>query len=296
MHNDNWDDLRFFLALCREGSATGAGRSLGVNHTTVARRIRALEENLGTRLFDHSRNGYEMTQAAEDMYEHARRMEEITQAIDRDVFGQDAELKGPLKLTVAHDVAERLVIPRLCEFRDAYPCIDLDILTTTGLVDLAAREADIALRLTAKPPDYLIGREVLPMRHGVYGSPNYLKALDGQAKVILFRGSEEPPEWVRQHFPDAEIAMRVDDVSTMSLAVASGMGLARMPCYVGDTESSIRRLDLKLTPSTWGIWILSHVDLRSTARVRVAREFLIDVIEKQRDLVLGEQSRYFEAN
>ena len=296
MHNENWDDLRFFLSLCREGSATGAGRSLGVNHTTVARRIRTLEDNLGTRLFDPSRDGYEMTQAAENMYEHAQRMEEITQAIDRDIFGQDAELKGPLKLTVAHDVAERLVIPWLREFRDTYPCIDLDILTTTGLVDLAAREADIALRLTAKPPDYLIGREVLPIRHGIYGSPDYLTDRDGQAKVILFRGSEEQPEWVQQHYPDAEITMRVDDVGTMALAVANKMGLARMPCYVGDTEPSIRRLDLKLTPSTWGIWILSHVDLRSTARVRVAREFLIDVIEKQRDLILGEHSKYFEAS
>ncbi len=294
MHNQNWDDLRFFLALCREGSATGAGRALEVNHTTVARRIRALEDNLGTRLFDHSRNGYEMTQAAEDMYDHARRMEEITQAIDRDVFGQDTELKGPLKITLSHDVAERLLVPRLREFHDAYPCIDLDILTTTGLVDLAARQADIALRLTAKPPDYLIGREVLPMRHGVYGSPSYLKALDGPAKVILFRGNEEHPEWVRQHYPNAGVTMRVDDVGTMSAAVANGMGLARMPCYVGDAEPSIRRLDLKLTASTWGIWILSHVDLRSTARVRVAREFLIDVIEKQRALVLGDQSKYYE--
>jgi DNA-binding transcriptional LysR family regulator len=292
----NWDDMRFFLALCREGSVTGAGRSLGVNHTTVARRINTLEENLGTRLFDYSRDGYEMTQAAENMYEHARRMEEITQAVDRDIFGQDAELKGPLKLTVAHDVAERLVIPRLREFRDAYPCIDLDILTTTGLVDLAAREADIALRLTAKPPDYLIGREVLPIRHGVYGSPDYLKNLSAQAKVILFRGDPDQPEWVQQHFPDAEIAMRVDDVGTMALAVANDLGLARMPCYIGDTEPSIRRLNLELIPSNWGIWILSHVDLRSTARVRVAREFLIDAIEKQRALVLGEQSRYVETD
>ncbi len=296
MHNMNWDDMRFFLALCREGSLTGAGRSLGVNHTTVARRISALEDDLGTRLFDHYRDGYDMTQAAENMYEHARRMEEITQAIDRDLFGQDAELKGPLKLTVAHDVAERLVIPWLPEFRDTYPRIDLDVLTTTGLVDLAAREADIALRLTAKPPDYLIGREVLPMRHGVYGSPDCVVKLDEKVEVILFRGDPEQPEWVRQHFPGAEIAMRVDDVGTMALAVANHMGLARLPCYVGDTEGAIRRLDLKLTPSTWGIWILSHVDLRSTARVRVAREFLIDVIEKQRDLVLGERSRYFETD
>ena len=294
MHNNNWDDLRFFLALCREKSATGAGRALDVNHTTVARRIRALENNLGMRLFEASRDGYEMTQAAENMYEHARRMEEITQAIDRDIFGQNAELKGPLKLTVAHDVAERLVIPRLGEFMEAYPCIDLEVLTTTGLVDLAAREADIALRLTAKPPDYLIGREVLPMRHGIYGSPNYLEDVNGTAKVVLFRGDPEQPEWVQQHFSGAEIAMRVDDVGAMAHAVANDMGLARMPCYVGDTEPRIRRLDLELTPSTWGIWILSHVDLRSTARVRVARDFLVDTIEQQRELILGEASRYFD--
>lgn len=294
MHKTNWDDMRFFLAVCREGSATGAGRSLGVNHTTVARRINALEKSLETRLFDHSRNGYEMTQPAENMYEQARRMEEITQAIDRDVFGQDAELKGPLKLTVAHDVASRLVIPWLRGFRNTYPSIDLDILTTTGLVDLAAREADIALRMTDKPPDYLIGREVLPMRHGVYGSADYLRNLDGQAKVILFRGDPEQPEWVQQHFPAAKIAMRVDDVGTMALATANHIGLARIPCYVGDTQPEICRLDLKLAPSTWGIWILSHMDLRSTARVRVAREFLVDVIEKQRGLILGEQSRYFQ--
>lgn len=293
MHSDNWDDLRYFLALCREKSATGAARALGVNHTTVARRIRTFETRLGTRLFETSRDGYEMTQAAEDLYAHALQVEAITQSIDREIVGQDAELKGPLKLTVAHDVAERLVIPWMAEFASAYPGIDIDMLTTAGLVDLAAREADIALRLTAKPPEYLIGRQVLPVRHGVYGSPRYLKKRDQPARVILFRSEREFPEWVRQHFPDAEVSIRVDDVGTMSHAVANGMGLARMPCYIGDTEPRIRRLDVELTPSTWGIWILSHVDLRSTARVRVAREFLVDVIERQRHLVLGERSKYF---
>lgn len=88
--------------------------------------------------------------------------------------------------------------------------------------------------------------------------------------------------------------MRVDEVGAMAHAVANDLGLARMPCYVGDTEPRIRRLNIKLTPSTWGIWILSHVDLRSTARVRVAREFLIDVIDEQRELIMGETSRYFD--
>jgi len=80
----------------------------------------------------------------------------------------------------------------------------------------------------------------------------------------------------------------------MALAVSHGMGLARMPCYIGDTDPSLRRLDLPLTPSTWGIWILSYIDLRSTARVQVAREFLIESIEGQREVVLGEKSRYYE--
>ena len=101
-----------------------------------------------------------MTQAAENMFEQALAMEALAQAVDREVFGQDAELAGPLKLTVSHDLADRLIVPKLRAFTEAYPHIDLHLLTTTGLVDLAVREADIAVRLTAKPPDYLVGREV----------------------------------------------------------------------------------------------------------------------------------------
>lgn len=121
------------------------------------------------------------------------------------MFGQDAELKGQLKLTVAHDVANRLLSPKIVKFRSAYPCIDLVILTTAGLVDLAAREADIVVRLTAKPPDYLVGREVLPLRHGVYGASQYLQSQDGAADVILFRGNTDMPPWVTENYPNARV-------------------------------------------------------------------------------------------
>ena len=183
----NWDDLRFFLALSREGSVSAAGRALGVKHTTVARRIRAFEERLGTRLFDRLPDGYAMTQAAENMFEQALAMEALAQAVDREVFGQDAELAGPLKLTVSHDLADRLIVPKLRAFTEAYPHIDLHLLTTTGLVDLAVREADIAVRLTAKPPDYLVGHEVMRLRHGVYGTTRTLRKLCDPVNVILFR-------------------------------------------------------------------------------------------------------------
>ena len=291
----NWNDLRYFLALCRERSASQAAKSLGVNHTTVARRIAALEEDLGTRLFDKQTDGFAMTQAAENMYELALRMEEQAQAIDREIFGQDAELKGLLKLTVAHDFAERVIVSRLLAFQQIYPRIDLQLLTTTGLIDLAAREADIAVRLTDKPPEYLVGRQVLPLRHGIYASPKYLSRADHPAKVVLFRDGKKRPEWVVEHFPDAETALQLDDVSTMVGAVRNHMGLARLPCYIGDLEPGVRRLELRLTPSTWGVWVLSHVDLRSTARVRVCRDFLFETLEQHRALILGEDSRYCNA-
>lgn len=288
----NWDDLRFFLALSREGSVSGAGRALGVKHTTVARRISSFEERLGTRLFDRLPDGYAMTQAAENMFEHALAMEVLAQAADREVFGHDAELAGPLKLAAAHDVADRLIVPELRAFTDAYPRIDLQLLTATELVDLAAREADIAVRLTPRPPDYLIGREVMPLRHGVYGTTRTLRKLSDPVAVVLFRSEAEHPPWVTQNFPSARTVLRVDDVSSMAEATRNHLGLSRMPCFIGDSLAGLRRLDVALDPSDWSIWILSHVDLRATARVRVCREFLHETIERQRALIQGERSRY----
>ncbi len=288
----NWDDLRFFLALSREGSVSGAGRALGVKHTTVARRIHAFEERLGTRLFDRLPDGYAMTQAAENLFEHALAMEALAQAVDRQVSGQDAELAGPLKLTVAHDVADLLIVPKLRAFTEAYPHIDLQLLTTTGLVDLAAREADIAVRLTAKPPDYLVGREVMRLRHGIYGTTRTLRKISDPVNVILFRSEADYPPWVTENFPNARTVLRVDDVSSMAAATRNHFGLSKMPCYIGDSDAGLRRLEVPLKPSDWGVWILSHVDLRATARVRVCREFLLETIEQQRPLIEGEKSRY----
>ena len=283
----NWDDVRYFLALCRDGSVSSAGRRLGVNHTTVARRIAAFEAELGTRLFDRTRDGYAMTQAAENMYPQALEMEARAQAIDRTMAGRDAELEGRLKITVPYDFANRIVAPALPEFRDQYPCIELELLTTTGLVDLAAREADIAVRLTEKPPEYLVGRQVLPLRHGVYGASSYMRRRRDNVDVILFRSEKDLPPWVAENFPGAAVAAQTDNLSTMHACVSAGLGLARMPCYEADADPGLQRLDVPLTPSKWGVWILNHVDLRSTARVRVAREFLIDVIEANSDLILG---------
>lgn len=288
----NWDDLRFFLALAREGTVSGAGRVLAVKHTTVARRISALEEQLGSRLFDRLPSGYAMTQVAENLYQHALSMEDVAQAADREVFGMDAQLSGTLKLTASYDIFTRLITPKLHQFTDQYPGINIELLSSTSLADLASRQADIALRLSPKPPEYLIGRKVLPLGHGVYASASYLKKKLDNEKLILWEHDRDMPEWVNDHFPKARVVARTSEIMTMMEVVKNNMGIARLPCYVADAEPSLRRLDVSLTPSNWGVWVLNHVDLRSTARVRVCKEFLINIIEQQRNLIEGLSSKY----
>jgi DNA-binding transcriptional LysR family regulator len=289
----NWDDLRYFLALSREGSVSGAGRALGVKHTTVARRILALEQHMGTRLFDRSRSGYSMTQAAENLFDDVLTLEEKIQQVDHKTSDQDAALAGLLKLTVAHDLANRLIVPEIGKFLEAYPKIELQLLMTTGLIDLAAREADIAIRMTPSPPEYLVGRELMKLRHGIYGTEEVLNNLSEPVNVILFRGEIDHPTWVTDHFKNSNAVLRVDDVSSMAVATKNGLGIAKMPCFIGDTEPALRRLDVKIQLSSWGVWILNHVDLRATARVRACKDFLQDVLESKRQLIQGDRSNYF---
>ena len=287
----DWDDLRFFLALARAGTVSGAGKALGVNHTTVSRRVTALEDKLGTRLFDRTGDGYRITQAGEELLGLAEQMEETANTVKRRAAGRDAELTGRLSVTMPYDFANNVVLPGFQAFLDRFPGISVALNTSTTRLDLTAREADLAVRLTAAPPEHLVGRKLLPMRHGLYVSPDYWAAHAGRPSLILF-GAPDRPEWATQHFPDAPVALRTDNVGSMLVAVMNGFGIARLPCFIGDAEASVRRLDRPMTLSDWGVWSLNHVDLRDTAKVRVCREFLQEQILSKQALILGENSVY----
>jgi DNA-binding transcriptional LysR family regulator len=288
----NWNDLKYFLALAREGTISGAGRVLNVKHTTVARRIEALEISLGTRLFDKSRSGYAMTQAAENLYQQVVSMEEKVRSIDRQAANQDSALAGPLKLTIAFELANRLVIPKMGEFSQRFPDINMQLLMTKNLVDLAAMEADLAIRMTPNPPDYLVGHEIMKLHHGIYASQKHLQYCSRKTKVVLFQSENKRPDWVKKYASDSEVSLRVDDVGSMAVATVNGFGLAKLPCFIGDTQPGLVRLDIIMSPSDWGIWILNHVELRTTARVRACKEHLISVLENQRELITGNLSKF----
>jgi DNA-binding transcriptional LysR family regulator len=289
----NWDDLRFFLALAREGSVSGAGKVLGVKHTTVSRRIAALEEKLGSRLFNRTPTGYTMTRVAENLLPHALAIEDLVQTADREVFGMDTQLTGTLRMSASYDVLSHFITPKIHQFTNKYPGIDIELVASVGLLNLASRQADIVLRLSAKPPDHLIGRKIIPLSYGVYASEKYLREKPAVDQLILWLHDTDKLQWANDHFPKARVVARVSEVLTMREMVKNHHGLARMPCYVADAEPSLRRLDLALSPSDWGMWVLSHPDLRDTARVRVCREFLIEIMEEQRRFIEGHNSNYW---
>ena len=289
---NNWDDIRYFLAVARCGNLSSAAKELGVNHSTVSRRIQALEERHGVRLFERLPSGYEMNVAASAIYELALELEAKNQQVSRQLFGQDSRLQGEINLTMPHDIFNYCLSEDLAEFKQLQPRILTNLYVAKGVKNLAAREADVAIRLTPEPPEYLIGKKIAGIQHGIYAPANldFTKLIS----VILWSNESSLPAWVQENYPQARIAMRVDDLYSMYAAVKAGVGIARMPCYLPDVmlDTSVKRLRIDVPLSQWGLWVLSHVDLRNTAKVRCCREFLAERLLLRKSLFEGQGSQY----
>ena len=290
MHN--WDDFRFFLAVAKHGSYSVAAKDLGVNHSTVSRRIQILEERHGVRLFERTRTGYALTEAGSSIFEVIEEVNESTSKASRVLLGQDSRLEGTIKLTMPHDLFECCMAKPLKKFCDQYPEIKIELSVTHGLRDLANREADIALRFTPNPPEYLVGTRITRVQHGIYA--HHKLDPEQAAPIIIWGGDKGIPSWATESFKDPYIALRVDDLASMHAAVAVGFGFARMPCFFPDTmaKKEIVRLNISQPLSDWGAWLLSHVDLRNTARINVCKSFIKEALNEDIPLFTGQLSQF----
>lgn len=290
----DWDDIKYFLQVAKSGNVTSASAALGVNHSTVSRRIKAFEEKHAIRLFDRVPSGYQMTETGSAILEIAEEMERNSQRISRQLFALDSRLTGPISLTMPHDLLDYCLMPDIAQFKNKYPQVTLNLAVSKGIKNLAAREADVAVRFTPSPPEYLIGSQICKLQHGIYAHKDFNKS--NKVKLILWPDEKEQPEWALNAFPKSEIALRVDDCYSMYSAVKMGIGIARLPCYLPDmiADPEVERLNIIQPPSDWGVWVLSHVDLRDTLRVKRCRDFLREALEAQRDWFLGEKSRFAE--
>lgn len=279
----DWSDLRLVLAICRSGTLSGAARILNVNHSTVFRRINAIERDLGVRLFDRQPNGYVMTEAGESVERTASRIEDEVQDLSRDLLGRDLRLEGNLRITATEGMAIRVLPPLLGPFCSEHPDIRVDLVTTSDTLQLSRREADVAVRVTRKPPDNLIGRRICPFRFAVYASNAYKskhgnEALENHRWVLTEESFEQLPTslWKTRDRSRALIAFTSNNVMATVAAVGCGLGVAPLPCFLGDEDRRLVRMSEPIDRLTMDLWILTHPDLRSTARVKALMRHLGD--------------------
>jgi len=278
MHTMDWDDLRFVLALARDGSLSSAARTLHVTHTTVSRRLKAFEEKLGVHVFDRLPDGYVPTEVGATIVTAAERMESEAMALDLKILGRDASLSGTLRIgTVDTTVMNHTDL--FATFVHEYPGVELQLLVGNDFHSLSRREADIALRFTNRPPEHLVGRKLGRMEFGLYASSALIERVESREPADYpwiswpeNSGAKLTEAWMRKHVPDVRIAARADASMAMYAMLESGMGIGFIPCIHGDSRSTLQRLRLPEPGFGMDLWVLTHPDLRRTARVRAFLE------------------------
>jgi DNA-binding transcriptional LysR family regulator len=290
-----WDDLRYVLAVAAEGSLAGAARALGVNHTTVLRRVNAFEERLGLRLFERLPTGYFLTSGGAELIEAARLMEDTVAALERRLAGQDRRLAGAVRVTTTDTLVHMLLPPILVAFRAKHPSIQVELILSNEAFNLAKRAADVAIRPADDPPEGLVGRRVSAIAFAIYAGHGYL-ARHGKTEDLSIHdwlaptddlSSTSVAQWMRVALPQVEIVFKANSLLALRQAAAENLGLVALPCYLGDSSNDLVRVRPPVPAMATALWILSHEDLRRSARVRAFTEFVAAAIARQRPLLEG---------
>lgn len=277
----DWNDLRYVLAIARAGGLNGAARVLDVNPSSVYRRLEALEKTMEVRLFERLRSGYRLTASGEALAEAAERMEREALSVENRIKGTDVRLEGHLRVSTSEAVTLHLLPRWIAEFRDTYPGLTLDVASTNQIVDLSKREADVVIRGTDHPPPHLVGRRCGTITFAAYASKAYLDRVGRDRPLADYEwlGFDGPmlrvqqAKWIAEHVPDARVRLRFDSFAPIRLAAARGLGCAALPCFACADDPTLEMLPGTRTETRFHLWVLTHPDLRRSARVRAFLQF-----------------------
>ncbi|MFK7995842.1 MAG: LysR family transcriptional regulator [Granulosicoccus sp.] len=289
--NWNWDHIRFFLALAEHGTLSTAGKSLGVSHSTVLRRIRAFEDQLQSQLFDHTNDGYSLTTAGRSLHVEARKMQGTLSALSREISGADGSLVGEVAITTT-DTLARYVLPKLlAKLTRKYEGIRFSLFMANSMSDINNREADIAIRTCKVPPENLIGRKVGEIEFCVVASRSYVKqhglsslpeSIADHSYIMLDDSYSSSPfyQWFEKRVDVQGKYTKVNNFLSAAALTREGMGITVLPSYVLANESTLVKLDTSDKITSNDLWVLSHSDLRATEKVRVVRQYLYDELPR----------------
>jgi DNA-binding transcriptional LysR family regulator len=276
----DWDDVRYFLAVAREGSVRAAADRLKVNHSTVLRRIAQLEGRLGARVFEKLPSGYRLTDTGEEVLEFANQMEASSNQLETRVFGRDQSVRGLLRVTLAPTLASHLLMPDLADFARLHPEVEIEILSFGEPLNLTNREADVAIRVVYDRnnlPANLHGLKGPELFGGVYMSRDLLGAWRAGAPDLIrwIVMNNYDPDWAhRGEVRTAEVPFRINDAEAQIVAVRQGLGMTALPCFVGDADPLMVRVPGTTLHRHGTLWLLTQGDTRKTKRVRLFTEFV----------------------
>lgn len=288
MHTDNWDDLRFVLAVADEGSVSAAARRLGVNHATVLRRVSAFEERHGLLVFERTPTGYAVPRDRARLIEAAREVEAAHMAVRRLVAGAHAPLTGAVRVTSTDTFCTSVLPAALARLRASAPDLRVDLLSSNAHYDLSRIEAEIAVRPAERLPDDLVGDAVAELGFAVYApekmdKPQWL-GLSGTL------GRSRPGLWMREAVPPEDIAGAADSFVVLREMAAAGQGKAVLPCLLGDRDGRLKRLDGAMPDFSVPVWVASHADLADAPRLSAVRARLGAALRDQADELRGRGS------
>lgn len=282
----DWNDLRFALALARAGNLAKAARSLGVAHTTVARRIAAFEESLGAPLFDRVGGDCTPTPAGKDLVETAQEIESKVTAFERRLSSRHAELAGDVTIATTEPLAAKLT-EHVLAFGRLHPRIRVRIHATNANVDLAKREADIALRVTGSPTESLVGRKLANVAFAVYGTKG--SSLEDSPWIVFDATLAATPQgkWEAENVAAERVVMRTNSRIVFTEAVTAGAGIGVLPCGVAAQLANVEMIGELIPSLAMPLWILTHQDLKDAPRVRAVFDFLVSTFAREKALLEG---------
>jgi len=289
----NWDDLNVFLTLARAGKLTAVARQLDVSHPTVARRVKALEDAIGARLFDRLPDRYVLTEAGEGLMADAEAMERAADSIHRRSAGMADPAHGSVRIS-AHEAMTGFLAVHLVRLRHNLQCVEFELSANHMLANLSRREADLLIREQVPDLASLVTRKLGRVAYAIYGHVSVeASAVPDKLRRMPWIGFDDDhnympgQSWVLELLEGAKPAMRVNNWLVLHDAVRAGAGIAVLPCYLGDIDPTVRRIGPVLKEVSADQWLLVHRDLRELARVRRVMDALVALFQEQRSLLEG---------
>lgn len=286
-----WDDLQFFLAVAQHGTLSAAAKALGVTQPTVGRRISGLEQRLGAELFVRRPGGFELTAIARGIVEHAEAMRDHAARAESRASGHDLGVEGKVRVTASEWLVRSVLGPLLGPLLAEHPLLELELHAEARHLNLAKREADIAIRPSPFRHDSVFQRAVANLEFGVYaadaylsrrGAPGFAEGAPGHVVIGMTHdiGPIVDHAWLGPMTTRAVVAVRCNGREPMATLAAAGVGLACLPCFLGDATPGLRRIATPTPGPVRKLWLGVHRTARRTPRIRSTADFVADALQR----------------